>query len=555
MSSPYVAHGRRARAPVPQSAPLPGCESEMAANNAGGFAFKADDWTRLERFLILGTDGGTYYVGEAKLTAENAAVVIRCVKQHGRRVVDMALGINVENRAPKVEPQLFALALALVHGNGSTRSAVDIAAPSMLRTGTHLLHFAAMLDSMGGWNRSKRRVVGEWFERKTADQLAFQLVKYQQRDGWHMRDALRVAHPKVEGASANAVLRWTTKGVDSFSEDHLAVLPPLVHAHIAAHTEGVLSAKERALAGIAAKLPREGLPTDALADPDVLRALIPETPPHATLRSLGAWTAAGAFADKRALDAAVGTLRDVRRMAKARVHPFAILLASLVYRQGRGVLGSKTWVPERAIIDALDDAYEAAFAYTEPTGKRALVAIDVSSSMHKACVGSPISCATAAAAMALTLARLEPHFSVVNFDTEVVRFVNVTKRSSVSSLINTTGGGTDVTAAVRWATGRDLPGPRFMVHVRPSAQLAPMRTELDGFVILTDDETWAGSSHMAGAGQALDIYRREVSQRAKLVCCSFAANHVQTIDPADPLQFGCAGLDANLPALVTDFLR
>ena len=28
---------------------------------------------------ILGSDGGTYYVGESKLTAENAAVVLRCL--------------------------------------------------------------------------------------------------------------------------------------------------------------------------------------------------------------------------------------------------------------------------------------------------------------------------------------------------------------------------------------------------------------------------------------------------------------------------------------------
>ncbi|MCE9558059.1 MAG: TROVE domain-containing protein, partial [Armatimonadetes bacterium] len=40
-------------------------------NNAGGFAWALNPWKQLERFLILGTEGGTYYVGERKLTLDN----------------------------------------------------------------------------------------------------------------------------------------------------------------------------------------------------------------------------------------------------------------------------------------------------------------------------------------------------------------------------------------------------------------------------------------------------------------------------------------------------
>ena len=45
-------HGTRR---VPQWAPLPG----QAPNSAGGFAWAVDVWTRLRRFLILGSEGGS----------------------------------------------------------------------------------------------------------------------------------------------------------------------------------------------------------------------------------------------------------------------------------------------------------------------------------------------------------------------------------------------------------------------------------------------------------------------------------------------------------------
>ena len=41
-----------------QRAPLP--RVAMVANDAGGYVYALDDWARLDRFLILGTEGGTY---------------------------------------------------------------------------------------------------------------------------------------------------------------------------------------------------------------------------------------------------------------------------------------------------------------------------------------------------------------------------------------------------------------------------------------------------------------------------------------------------------------
>src|SRR5690606_2877479 len=51
---------------TPQRDPIPG--TNQVPNSAGGFAWQLDDWARLDRFLVLGSEGGTYYVGERELT-------------------------------------------------------------------------------------------------------------------------------------------------------------------------------------------------------------------------------------------------------------------------------------------------------------------------------------------------------------------------------------------------------------------------------------------------------------------------------------------------------
>src|ERR671916_1645368 len=109
-------HGTRR---VPQWAPLPG----QAANSAGGFAWAVDIWARLRRFLVLGSEGGSYYASEWTLTRENAQAVEACVREDGLRAVAEIVSVSREGRAPKNDPALFALALAAGVGDTPTRQA------------------------------------------------------------------------------------------------------------------------------------------------------------------------------------------------------------------------------------------------------------------------------------------------------------------------------------------------------------------------------------------------------------------------------------------------
>ena len=95
---------------TPQSEPIPG--SNQTENSAGGVTWAVNIWQRLRRFLILGTEGGSYYVNERKLTRENATVVMACLKDDFKRTIDEIVEISEAGRAPKQDPALFALAMA-----------------------------------------------------------------------------------------------------------------------------------------------------------------------------------------------------------------------------------------------------------------------------------------------------------------------------------------------------------------------------------------------------------------------------------------------------------
>ncbi len=94
---------------TPQNEPVP-CRPTVP-NSSGGYSFAVDDWTRLERFLILGCEGGSYYATERTLTRENAEAVVRCAQADGVEAVRRIVAVSDAGRAPKNDPAIFALAL------------------------------------------------------------------------------------------------------------------------------------------------------------------------------------------------------------------------------------------------------------------------------------------------------------------------------------------------------------------------------------------------------------------------------------------------------------
>src|SRR5262245_13868694 len=162
-------HGTRR---VPQWVPLAG----QIANSAGGHAWAVDVWTRLRRFLILGSEGGSYYASEWNLTRENTRAVEQAVREDGPRAVEEIVRISRAGRAPKNDAALYALALAAGLGDEPTRKAALEALPKVARTGTHLFQFATFVEGFRGWGRALRRAVGGWYATQPVDAVAYQAV-------------------------------------------------------------------------------------------------------------------------------------------------------------------------------------------------------------------------------------------------------------------------------------------------------------------------------------------------------------------------------------------
>lgn len=78
------------------------------------------------------------------------------------------------------------------------------------------------------------------------------------------------------------------------------------------------------------------------------------------------------------------------------------------------------------------------------------------------------------------------------------------------------------------------------------------KLEVDAFVVYTDSETWAGSIQPV---QALNKYREQTGIPAKLIVVGMVANNFTIADPSDPGMLDVVGFDANVPAIMADFVR
>jgi 60 kDa SS-A/Ro ribonucleoprotein len=425
----YFKHGS-----TPQSLPA---SPKQARNAAGGYAFVVSPWTRLERFLILGAEGGTYYASEQKLVLANARGVAACLDEDGLRAVAMIVAISEAGRAPKQSPAIFALAMACAHPHDVTRTAALAALPRVCRTGAQLFEFLTTVQELRGWGRSLRKAVCRWYMAKTPDALAYQVVKYRQRAGFSHRDALRLAGGAVGPRSLeqDAVLRYLTTGTNGFGAravvrsgktthyDAIPIeaLPRLVLAfeELQGETDEARAAQLITDHG----LTHEMVPTTLHGSPLVWGALLEQMPMTAMLRNLGRLTTLGVLAQGSAgTRLVVSRLHDVTRLAKARVHPLSVLVALNTYRMGHGVRGGKQWKPVPQVVAALESAFDLTFGVIPATGARTLFALDVSGSMGGGQVAgmTGITPRVGSAAMAMATMRAEPNWMVMGFSHELV---------------------------------------------------------------------------------------------------------------------------------------
>jgi 60 kDa SS-A/Ro ribonucleoprotein len=517
-------------------------DSRQVRNSADGYTFESNREARLRRFLMLGSDGPTYYTSTAELTKDNAGVVLAAARDDAKALTDLLLEISLAGRAPKQNPTLFALAAACSLGDGEGRAYALAALPRIARTGTHLFLFARYVEQFRGWGPALRRAVGGWYTDKGIDELAYQVVKYRQREGWSHRDLLRLSHPVTSEVPRTALFDWISGRAS-------VEVPPLIAGFQMAQSASTATEWERLVTSHG--LSWEMLPDAALGEPKVWDALLDRgLPMTALIRQLPRLTRLGVARDRRAKIAR--QITDQERLRKARIHPVNVLVAQRTYASGRSARGESTWTPDRMIVDALDAAFYASFGTVEPTGKRTLLALDVSGSMAGAAISNlPLTAREASAALALVTAATEPDYDIVGFTNAGPsvgpwepswKIVNALTELTISPRQRLSDAIAAVSSLPFGGTDCALP----MVHALETGR------KYDTFVIYTDNETWAGAIH---PHQALQEYRRYTGIDARLVVVGMTATKFSIADPSDSGMLDVVGFDSAVPQLIADFSR
>ena len=288
-------------------------------NSAGGHAFRVDDMTRLQRFLILGSEGGSYYADERKLTLDNVKAVKRCItasEESGINAVTEIARISKSRRAAKPGPGLFALAMAASYGSDKVRKTAFDFLNDVALTGSHLQMFIDYIGPMRGWGRGLRKAIGNWYTQRPLKDAVYQTVKYRQRYNWTHRDLLRKAHPYVTDSQMNILFEWITKGTLPSWQDHPAL-------HLILAYEDAKTAGPNDLARIIElrKLTWIMVPSEMLDKPEVWRALTQDMPMTALHRNLATLTRVGVIAP---MDSA-SVCESLKKIGTMNViHPIAV---------------------------------------------------------------------------------------------------------------------------------------------------------------------------------------------------------------------------------------
>lgn len=529
----YRGIGNRKVNPTPVSEPL--FNENQVKTSGGGFAYELDKWAYLNRFLILGTEGGTYYLRENTLTRNGASCVEACIKEDGLRTVRTISEISDSGRANKNDPAIFALAMCIKLGDVETRRAAGAAIPVVCRIGTHLFHFAQFMEQFGGWGRIAVDSVGRWYESQEPQELAYDLVKYRQRDGWGHDDLIKLSHPGRRAQSNKAQLYDWVLGV---RPNHPEVVTPGYQAIIGYESASKATTAKEVLPLIREyRLPREAIPTQFLKDKEVWEALLDVgMGMEAMVRNLGNMGAAGLLVPmSNTATKIIERLRNDEAIKRSRIHPIKMLGAYLIYKQGHGERGDNKWPVVPNVVDALEDAYYKAFGNVTPTNKKTVLALDISSSMGSRLGNLPyLSCAQGTAAMAMVIARSEPNYWIHGFASDFID-LGITAKTNLADAFkqvsNRNFGSTNPGAALEHA----------LAH----------KWGAESFIVMTDNEVNTGKH----PSQLLRQYREKTGIPAKMSVVGMTTTNFSIADPKDPGMMDFVGFDLNTPEAISEFVR
>lgn len=558
------------RTSTPQNKPIRGRESEMTRNAAGGYSFKTEDFDRLNRFLILGVEGDTYYTDQRKLTMQNVKCLSRCLKADGRRVVDMA--VDASYRSFKQAAPIFVLASAAAADDEDVRKYALENLPRVCRTLSALYSFANVVSDLRGWGRALRRAFADWLNKTPVDKLAYQAWKYKNRDGWTAQDIMRKVHPVTSDRQRAEIFTYMAKprNVENWNplltrkatgdmdskfytqkgtvRKGFPALAQIAAAEELLHMEGnSRTTVQRAVNLITDhRLTHEAVPTNLRKEPAVWEALLEDMPVIAAARNLGAMTANGLLTPMSASqNKVVDLLSNHEAIERSGAHPMQFLIAARQYGMGRGLKGSLSWKANQKVMDALDVAFYASFGNVPTTGGNILVAVDVSGSMSSNWSGSVMGITgwtpiMAAGAMALVTMAVEPNSHLIGFDSRVHE-MRLSPRMRIDEVVRAlariNGGATDTALPVLYARTNNM--------------------QVDTIVSYTDNETWRNSGYGYNRSGHVEEVQKYTDKFGpfKFLNCAMTATGTTDVDHKNPNMFELIGMDSSTPRIISEFTQ
>jgi 60 kDa SS-A/Ro ribonucleoprotein len=526
---------------TPQTVPIPGREQEMKRNEAGGYSFRVGQFDQLMRFLVLGSDSGTFYTDPRTLTKQNAKVVLECARENLPGTIKAISDVLTKRLAYKPEAAIFAMGL-LASESVDFRREVYKVVPN-LNTASHLFLFQKYLDDLDvKWSRSRRTAFANWYLARKPEDLAYQTVKYQSRYEWSHKDVLRLSHAsdKSQG-SHNLIFRYAVgKTIDtqwSRTDKGLKLLDVYEEIKGASKLASVINLITDN------KLTWEMVPGQWLGSPDVWSALLPHMPMTAMLRNMARMSANGLISP---MSDAARTVRNKLQNIKG-VHPIQVLISLKMYSAGKPIgagtsnrpVGNtlSTWIVDQPLVGDLNSAFYASFGSIPKISGKTLVAVDNSGSMSSNLTShTPLSAAEAGAAQAMVFARCADEYNVVGYSDDVTDLrisPNMTLDEVMRQTANKTSSGTNNAAPIHWARAKKI--------------------SVDAFVEITDTQTWSGRNHVA---QELTAYREwRKSGSCKFVEVATSPTSTANVDPADNQSISVVGFNPQVPSVIASFIN
>jgi 60 kDa SS-A/Ro ribonucleoprotein len=570
------------------------------------FVYKLSLKDYILRMLILGTRVNKYDQKLKNISKEDCDYIKSEIDAgNGLEILNVVADAYINSRAPKLDISLNMLAI-LCRAKEPELKAKSLEVVEKFRTISHLyswknFHANVVNPETGaktkGNGRAVKRAVNKWIldHRPKANDLAYQITKYQTREGWSFKNLLQCTHAStdtgddrafsdkssgeikkrtlnqgkhdVRASDIDLVLRYAVNGysdMDTLAKKWSLTTPTyhyLKAVHLAKHY--TKEQKPELIDTIYEhKLTREQIPTWGLIDTEVLLALLVNKkktrvsmPLTALLRNLGNMTNHSVFDDDEVVQIVINHITKSETISYSHIHPVTVLIAWFTYRSGQGNKGSNTWSPNDKLVKALEEMFYSSFKNVEPTGKRICFLIDASGSMCSPSLCEGVTNAEAAALLAMIFARSETS-SEKSPDHSFYLFTSNTNNGSygsgrtgltdVSDLIDASASLDNVLQSVQrsdWGTTDISMG---------ILQALKYKRKYDAFVVITDNDVNSGIK----PSEAMKQYRTDMKMpTTKLIVVATQGSNITIADPQDPFMMDMCGFDSHGPKILQDFIR